>query len=73
MTDRNRTMPGDVYIVQVEHRIDGLYAFTSEAEAERFIRALLETESEAEMIRLPLNLNGEHTDTLIEAEHESLS
>jgi hypothetical protein len=68
----NRTIPSDIYIVTVENRLDGIYAFNTEAEAERFIRVLLDTESEAILTQVPLNLTPDHTDNLIQAERDSL-
>jgi hypothetical protein len=66
-----RTVPSNIYVVTVENRIDGVFAFTSEGEAERFIATLRDVGSTATVAEVPLNANPFHTDDLIQAEKES--
>lgn len=65
------TVPTTIYIVNVEDRMDGVYAFTSRVEALRFHETVLRGGSYAEASELPLNLSPEHTDDLIQAEAEA--
>lgn len=60
-----RTVPNNIYIVTVEDRFDGIYAFTAEREADRFIECL---QSDAVCTVVPLNSTPDHTDDLIAAE-----
>lgn len=67
----NTTPPGDVHLVEVHGREDGIYAFTAAREAQRFANAVNAAGGDADVIFVPLNLSPDHTDDLIAAEGQS--
>jgi hypothetical protein len=67
----NRTVPSSIYVVTVQGRLDGIYAFSAEREADRFVDAVVEAGSEAVCTVVPLNITPDHTDDLIAAEREA--
>jgi hypothetical protein len=64
------TVPSTIYVVTVDHRLDGVYAFTSEREANRFLNVLERDGGRGNVEDVPLNSTPDHTDDLIEAERD---
>lgn len=64
----NKTLSSSIYVVEVQNREDGIYAFSSDGEADRFVDAVNENGGDADVIEVPLNLSPDHTDDLIESE-----
>jgi hypothetical protein len=67
----NITVPDTISVVTVDGREDGIYAFRSEGEAERFLDAVEAAGGSGVHTSVPLNGTPDHTDDLIADESDA--